>query len=337
MSIAKVISVRNVNTALPEALRALQLDFIRESSRNGPVHVFPGPVVTEYSRPLERVLFSPKRNANPFFHCMESIWMLAGRKDVAFLDIFNKRMKEFSDNGLTFHGAYGNRWRNWWEMDQIVQVIRELGENPQSRRAVIAMWDPATDLNRQGLDFPCNTHIYFGIRDDKLNMTVCNRSNDIFWGAYGANAVHFVFLQEYIAFCLGVEVGTYTQISNNLHAYTDVYHPGSWTELILDCEANDRYVTEGLQPMKLIADSAGTFRTEIGDFCTNPAKARTYNEPFLEHVCKPMYLAWRAKDLDPTMALFFANEIQAPDWKIACGDWLRRSIQRKAAKKEATK
>jgi hypothetical protein len=41
------------------------------------------PVVTCYSAPTQRVLFSPMRDANPFFHLMEALWMLAGRDDVA--------------------------------------------------------------------------------------------------------------------------------------------------------------------------------------------------------------------------------------------------------------
>ena len=337
MSRIKVLNVRNVNQALPEALRNLQLDFERELTRNGPVIAFPSVVITEYVKPLERVLFSPKRNANPFFHCMEAMWMLAGRNDLAFPMMFNKRFKEYSDDGSTLHGAYGFRWRNYFAIDQIVGVVRELTRDPESRRAVIVMWDPVNDQERRGRDVPCNTNIYFDRRDGNLNMTVCNRSNDAIWGAYGANAVHFAFLQEYVAFCIGIEVGRYTHISNNMHVYEEAYHPGGWTDIILDCEATDFYVSDGLRPMKLIHESAGTFRTEIADFCTNPGKRREYREPFVEQVLKPMYLAWRAKDIDPPLALFFANEIAAPDWKRACGDWLRRRIQRHAAKKEVTK
>ena len=33
----------------------------------------------------------------------------------------------------------------------------------------------------------------------KLCMTVCNRSNDMLWGAYGANVVHMSMLQEFVA------------------------------------------------------------------------------------------------------------------------------------------
>jgi hypothetical protein len=54
----------------------------------------------------------------------------------------------------------------------------------------------------------------------RLDMVVFNRSNDVVWGAYGANAVHFSFLLEYLARWIGCEVGTYSQISVNFHGYT---------------------------------------------------------------------------------------------------------------------
>ena len=50
-------------------------------------------------------------------------------------------------------------------------------------------------------------------------MSIVNRSNDMIWGAYGANAVHMSMLLEYMAAMTGFQVGIYYQISNNLHAY----------------------------------------------------------------------------------------------------------------------
>ena len=92
------------------------------------------------------------------------------------------------------------------------------------RRAVLEMWDAEGELRMANSckDHPCNTHIYFNVRDNILDMTVCNRSNDMIWGALGANAVHMSILQEYIASHIGARVGIYTQFSNNLHAYTEV-------------------------------------------------------------------------------------------------------------------
>src|SRR5690606_1699783 len=147
-------------------------------------------VITHTARPEQRVLINPLRDANPFFHLAESMWMLAGSNLAAPMVRLVGNMASFSDDALVFHGAYGHRWRNRFGYDQLLNVIKLLQRDPTTRRAVIAMWDPNSDLDyalRGGLDTPCNTHLYFGVRDGALNMTVCCRSNDAVWGAHGAN------------------------------------------------------------------------------------------------------------------------------------------------------
>lgn len=115
--------------------------FTVDESRNGPVLRITHPVLITYHQPRERVLFSPARDANPFFHLYESMWMLAGRNDLAPLVNFVKRFTEFSDNGKTLHGAYGYRWRNYYGYDQLDWIAEELIANPKSRRCVLQMWD----------------------------------------------------------------------------------------------------------------------------------------------------------------------------------------------------
>ena len=216
----RVISVRNVHQALPEGLRLLKEMGVRRNSRNGPVIVAPFPVSTVYSHPRERVLFWPQRDANPFLHLYESLWMLSGRNDVDPLLRYAKQFAEYSDDGKVFHGAYGYRWKRAFGLDQIDLIVRQLAANPESRREVLQMWDTHADLSSPSKDIPCNLVITFqcSSRGD-LDMVVFNRSNDIIWGAYGANAVHFSMLQEYIAHKLQRPVGTYTQVSVNYHAY----------------------------------------------------------------------------------------------------------------------
>ena len=222
----QVIEVRNVHDALLRGLELLEVHGITRDSRNGPVRESECPVTTVYHRPQERVLFWEQRDANPFFHFMESLWMLGGRHDLDYVYQFNKGMKRYSDDGKTLWGAYGWRWREYWtdrtndqSIDQLSIIIKRLKEDPTDRRCVLQMWDAVSDLDRDGKDVPCNTSIYFKIDADKrLQMTVCNRSNDIIWGAYGANAVHMSMLQEYMAGALRVGVGTYYQVSDNYHA-----------------------------------------------------------------------------------------------------------------------
>src|SRR4051812_44092557 len=111
-----IVRVRNVNVALSK-LRMMMRDpradyYWRDISPRGMRTMeYRGPFITEYQNPTERVVWSEARDANPFFHLMESLWILAGRSDVAFLAEFNARMAEYSDNNKTFHAPYGERLR----------------------------------------------------------------------------------------------------------------------------------------------------------------------------------------------------------------------------------
>jgi hypothetical protein len=62
--------------------------------------------------------------------------------------------------------------------------------------------------------------VMFKLRNNRLHMTVLNRSNDLHWGLFGVNLPTFGILQEYIAAYLDVEMGTQTHLSNSLHIYT---------------------------------------------------------------------------------------------------------------------
>ncbi len=256
-----VLDVRNVNEALPKMLQHLEEKGERNSSRYGEVIVAPTPVTTVYRKPMERVLFSPIRDANPFFHLIEALWMLAGRRDVATLAHYVRRMSNFSDDGVTFHGAYGYRWIQNWDFGQLVDVITLLSKYPQSRRAVIQIWDCEKDLltHEKIKDIPCNLIITPWIQNNLLDMTVFCRSNDAIWGAAGANAVQFSILQEYLAANLGIGVGSLYQISNNFHAYTEIFEKLKTLRPISVGRPpityhQDKYTDKRVIPTKLIDD-----------------------------------------------------------------------------------
>ena len=99
------IVARNVSEALYLAKQAIDIEGVEVDTRNGKALEFPTPVMTTYKVSTERVLFYPQRDANPFFHFMEGLWMLAGRNDVAWISQFNGRINTYSDTGAHFHGA----------------------------------------------------------------------------------------------------------------------------------------------------------------------------------------------------------------------------------------
>lgn len=331
---------RNVHQALPEALAVLTNEGDVNDSRNGPVLEMCCPVATTYSHPQERVGFWSLRDANPFFHFFESLWMLAGRNDVEFPQKFNKNFGQYSDDGKTFHGAYGHRWRKHFAFDQLSHIIRMLKENDLTRRVVLQMWDGYADLDHDGKDLPCNTQCYFWIRHKDgdstqpkvLHMTVTNRSNDIIFGCYGANAVHFSFLQEYIAQMVGVGIGSYVQFSNNWHCYTDfpIYKklkPMIDTVQDFDFLHEDNpYVTGEVAPRPLVTHPE-TFDIDLGLFMRDPVFCDVTNTFFMK-TAKPMWKAYECFKSDNVdrvdMALAHAQNIQADDWRKACIEWLQR-------------
>jgi Thymidylate synthase len=326
------IKVSNVNQALATALRRLQLEHVVAPSRNGEVWAFPEPVTTTYLRPLQRVLFSPLRDANPFFHVMEALWMLAGRNDVAWPAYFAKNMSNYSDNGKTLHGAYGYRWRKGFSVDQLDVLAELLARDGTTRRAVLGMWAPEVDLvygtYPENRDAPCNTHAYFDVADDALNLTVCCRSNDLWWGCYGANAVHFSFLLEFMAAYAGYEVGVYRQFSNNLHLYTSIVPPETIDELAADVEASDEYLNQDWSHLPLVATHATAWQDELRHFLRNPFDTDLGDkEPFFKQVAVPLYHAWWLRKEDnqaPPLEITLA----AADWELAANNWLARHARK---------
>jgi thymidylate synthase len=271
----RVIYATHPDQALHDALNVLMGAHAKEDSRNGPVLRFTTPVTSVWEPGFNCVSVDPGRDANPFLHYIESFWMLAGKNDVETVAKLAANMANYSDDGETLHGAYGHRWREWFGIDQINQIITELIANPTSRRCVLQMWDGSVDLGFAILgkkDVPCNTAIYFDPLGDELNMTVSNRSNDLVWGAYGANVVHMSMLHSYVAHMVGKKVGTYYQMSNNLHLYADF----PITQKLVDLKTGEvkvRPTTSTVKMTNLFSDVGstdsefvGTIRTILSQF-----------------------------------------------------------------------
>ena len=189
---------------------------------------------THITNPYRRCVGGYGRDINVFFLLAEAMWIACGRKDVAFLTLFNKQMAEYSDNGKVFHAPYGYRLRHWGiesesefadpsienrGFDQVVNAIRILSKNPNTRQVVMEIWNPKFDLGQVTKDLPCNDIVMLKIRDGKLITTIGNRSNDLHWGL-PTNVFQFSFLSELIALSLGVELGTQTHNSQSLHIYS---------------------------------------------------------------------------------------------------------------------
>lgn len=348
----QVIRAENVNDAYVMGMRLIAKHGVEQPSRAGTVWVCPFPVMTEYMEPARRVLFDAKRDANPFFHLMESLWMLAGRRDAKWLDQFVKDFSSrFSEGGIQ-HGAYGYRWRNHFEdhddedeyskIDQLATVIDLLRANPDDRRVVIQMWDAETDLGASKKDIPCNLLIMPRIVFGKLDITVVCRSNDIIWGCYGANAVHFSVLHEYLAAKIGVQMGCYYQLSNNFHAYATEFEKRYTPQVVgttFPLPAPYDAIGEELcnvtpivvVPEQFDEDLERFFRiTGIYAEGKDPGPYG-FSNPFFDQIAIPMFLSYKAYRMtfaETAVAVIREKMPKYSDWRHACLQWYGRRLKR---------
>jgi hypothetical protein len=352
----KVIRANHVDDALCQGLQWLADAGVVEETARGPVIVAATPVTTCFVHPMNNASLCPIRDANPFFHLIEALWMLSGQSDARMLDPYIKGFSaRVAEKDGHDHGAYGWRWREAFGLDQIEYIIRMLKEKPDTRQAVLQMWDCSEhdegleDLTGDWNDRPCNTHVYFRIiGGEYLDMTVCNRSNDVIWGAYGANAVHFSFLLQYMASRLGLKANSYYQMSNNFHAYlseidrlwarTDDIFAASTEQKLIKIVAEMHRSRGPIHPDYAVPD----LNLALGKLQSLFASVQLINRVHVQEL--------GGLDDDPTSAallfaaaahkfyqegeydsaLDFAREMPWSNWREACVGWLQRRIDAKA-------
>lgn len=186
-------------------------------SRVGDVYDF-GPAYFEFTNPVDQLLMLRGRGFNPYFAIVEAAWILSGKNSLSPLNKIISNYAKYSDDGETLNGAYGFRMRSYFQCDQLSQCIALLKSEPTSRRAVLTLYSPE-DLARGGsLDIPCNTTVYLKIRYGKLDITIVNRSNDLFMGV-PYNVFVFSCIQKYVALNLGLGIGVQRHFTDSLHLY----------------------------------------------------------------------------------------------------------------------
>lgn len=173
--------------------------------------------------PRQRWTVSRRPALNLALALAEVVWIMTGRRDLAFLEFWSKKYREFVGDGPELHGAYGHRIRRHLSIDQLDRAFRVLSNNPDSRQVVLQIWDSKVDMpNPDGTpvndDIPCNVVSMPKVRDGRLEWLQVIRSNDVFRGL-PYNFVQFTCLKEILAGWLNVECGTYNQVSDSLHVY----------------------------------------------------------------------------------------------------------------------
>lgn len=128
-------------------------------------------VKVNMSRPI---VLCPLRKLSYRFMAAEALWILNGDDTVVGIAPYNPNISAFSDDGLTFFGAYGPKI-----VSQFDYIVRKLYEDPDTRQAVLTIW---RENPRPTKDVPCTVAIAFSIREARLHCHVFMRSSDAWLG-----------------------------------------------------------------------------------------------------------------------------------------------------------
>ena len=124
--------------------------------------------------------------------------------------------RHMADEKGNVNSNYGYQWER---KDQLDKVITMLKRNPNTRQAAISIYD-GKEINTYENDTPCTYAVQFTVVNNKLNMCVTMRSNDL-WFGFCIDQYCFSKLQELVSKRTGYAIGEYYHFAHNLHLYED--------------------------------------------------------------------------------------------------------------------
>ena len=161
-----------------------------------------------------------KRNWSEKYAEAEWQWYLSGDRNIAKLgELYGKVpeiWKRMSDCNGDVNSNYGWQWQRNSQLEMVIETIKQ---NPETRQAAISIYD-GKEIITYAFDTPCTYAVQFTVIDNKLNMSVIMRSNDLWYG-FCNDQYQFSSLQQLVARETGYSVGTYYHFAHNLHLYND--------------------------------------------------------------------------------------------------------------------
>ena len=170
--------------------------------------------------PLDNHITNRERNWKLEYAEAEWQWYLSGDPSIKKLgDIYGKIppiWEKMADENGHVRSNYG--WQ-WQRNHQIDYVVNKLKSNPNTRHAAISIYD-CKEHGTYESDTPCTYAVQFTILNDRLNMSVYMRSNDVWYG-FCNDQYQFSSLQKMIAERLNIDVGWYYHHAHNMHLYNN--------------------------------------------------------------------------------------------------------------------
>ena len=157
----------------------------------------------------------------------ELLWFISGSTNVSdlhsrgvhFWDANSSR--EFLDSrGLDYPEGelgpiYGHQWRKWGN-DQLATIVRQLKEDPHSRRIILSAWN-VSDLDKMALP-PCHVLSQFYVSNGMLSCQLYQRSADAFLGL-PFNITSYCLLTHILAHITGLKADRFIHTLGDVHLY----------------------------------------------------------------------------------------------------------------------
>ena len=176
------------------------------------------------------VMTTKKLHLRSIIH--ELLWFLKGDTNIKYLN--DNRVSiwdEWADKNGDLGPVYGAQWRNWNGdgIDQISEVIDIIKSSPDSRRMIVAAWNPSV-LPEPGKSFsdnvasgnaalpPCHAFFQFYVAEGKLSCQMYQRSCDIFLGV-PFNIASYALLTLMMAQATDLEPGEFIHTLGDAHIY----------------------------------------------------------------------------------------------------------------------
>ncbi len=154
----------------------------------------------------------------------ELIWFLKGDTNIKYLkDNGVGIWDEWADEQGNLGPVYGFQWRSWpkpdgGHIDQISALIKQIKNNPDSRRLIVSAWNVA-DIENMALP-PCHCFFQFYVAEGKLSCQLYQRSADIFLGV-PFNIASYALLTMMVAQVCELEAGDFIHTLGDAHLYNN--------------------------------------------------------------------------------------------------------------------
>lgn len=154
----------------------------------------------------------------------ELLWFLRGETNIKYLNEHGVSIwNEWADKNGELGPVYGKQWRSWEgangkTIDQISDAIKQIKNNPDSRRIIVSAWNVA-DLPEMAL-MPCHTLFQFYVAEGKLSCQLYQRSADVFLGV-PFNIASYALLTMMMAQVCNLEPGDFIHTFGDVHIYNN--------------------------------------------------------------------------------------------------------------------